>query len=120
MITIETLVVRLGRTSEREVESWIDRAWLRGQEEQGEYRFDAFDEARARLILELRHDLGVEEETLPVVLSLLDQLYAARRQMRLMATALSGCGLESAPETEKLAVRELQSALKDCFSRLGR
>ena len=37
-----------------------------------------------RLILELREDMAVNEEALPVVLSLLDQLYELRRRLREM------------------------------------
>ncbi|NHO32611.1 chaperone modulator CbpM [Acetobacter fallax] len=90
MITIETLAVRLGRISTVEIEGWIEREWLRADGVPGHYVFQEVDEARARLILELRDDLGVEEDAVPVVLSLLDQLYTTRRQMRLLAAALNG------------------------------
>jgi chaperone modulatory protein CbpM len=36
----------------------------------------------------LRHELAVQEETMPLVLSLLDQLYALRGQMRAVARAV--------------------------------
>jgi chaperone modulatory protein CbpM len=38
--------------------------------------------ARARLILEMRDEMEINEDALPVVLLLLDQLYDLRRQMR--------------------------------------
>jgi chaperone modulatory protein CbpM len=38
--------------------------------------------ARARLILEMRDEMQISEDALPVVLLLLDQLYDLRRQMR--------------------------------------
>jgi chaperone modulatory protein CbpM len=41
-----------------------------------------------RLIRELRDELAVNEEALPVVLSLLDQLYALRRRVRAMGVVL--------------------------------
>ncbi len=47
-----------------------------------------FDVERIRLILELRDDMQVNEEALPVVLSLLDQLYAMRRRMRRLRAAM--------------------------------
>ena len=46
------------------------------------------DVARVCLICDLRRDLAVEEETIPLVLSLLDQLYAMRRQMKALQGAL--------------------------------
>ena len=44
--------------------------------------------ARIRLIVELHTALEVEEPTVPLVLSLVDQLYATRRQLRLVLDAL--------------------------------
>lgn len=40
---------------------------------------DEQDLARLRLIAALREDFGVNEEAVPVILHLLDQLYALRR-----------------------------------------
>ncbi|AXY22191.1 hypothetical protein CD178_01413 [Komagataeibacter saccharivorans] len=81
MITLETLCVRIGNVPAADVQGWIDNAWLRPEGVPGHYLFREIDEARARLIVELRDDMGVNAESMPVVLSLLDQLYAARRQM---------------------------------------
>ena len=44
--------------------------------------------ARVRLIQELRDDMQVNEEALPVVLSLLDQLYDLRRRLRELGDAI--------------------------------
>ncbi|WP_419728853.1 chaperone modulator CbpM [Lichenicola sp.] len=88
MITIEMLCVRLQRVSAAELEGWIERAWIRPEGAPGHYLFEPIDEARARLILELRDDLHINEEALPVVLSLLDQVYAARRHMRRVRDAI--------------------------------
>ena len=48
----------------------------------------------------MRQDLGIDEETLPVVLSLVDQLYAARRQMQMLRRAVE----EAAPEDVRQAI----------------
>jgi chaperone modulatory protein CbpM len=50
--------------------------------------FSDLDVARVCLICDLRRDLAVEEETMPLVLSLLDQLYTMRRQMKALHGAL--------------------------------
>ncbi len=55
---------------------------------QGQWRFQDIDVARIRLIVELRDVLEIDEPALPTVLSLLDQLYGLRRQMRQLNTAL--------------------------------
>ena len=88
MITIETLCVRLAHVTPAEVELWVERAWIRPEGAPGHYLFHPIDEARAQLILELREDLHINDEALPLVLSLLDQLYAARRHMRRVRTTL--------------------------------
>lgn len=71
-----------------EIEAWVTaRLVLPARDAQG-YAFAEVDMARIRLIRELRHDLGVEDETLPLVLSLIDQIHALRRQTRLLLEAL--------------------------------
>ncbi|MGI9493979.1 MAG: hypothetical protein ACR2QF_16420, partial [Geminicoccaceae bacterium] len=50
--------------------------------------FSDVDEARIRMICDLRHDLMVEEDTIPLVLSLLDQMYALRHQMNALTSAI--------------------------------
>ena len=50
-------------------------------ESDGDFFFDDTDVARVRLIAELRNDLGVNEDAIPVVLRLLDQVYSLRRAL---------------------------------------
>ena len=88
MITIETLCVRLRRVTPAEVEGWIARSWVKPEGAPGHYLFHPIDEARVRLIVELRDELAINDDALPVVLSLLDQVYAARRHMRRVRDAL--------------------------------
>lgn len=45
---------------------------------QAEMLFDDEDIARINLICELRNDLGVNDEAVPIILSLLDQLHHLR------------------------------------------
>ncbi len=62
--------------------AFLREDWVRPSTPHGEPAFSDADVARIRLILDLRTTLDVEEETLPIILSLLDQLYATRRQLR--------------------------------------
>ncbi|MBB2203754.1 chaperone modulator CbpM [Gluconacetobacter takamatsuzukensis] len=105
MITIEALCLRVGNVSVVDVQHWIDSAWLRPEGEPGAYVFQDIDVARARLIAELTGELGIGEDGMPVVLSLLDQLYDARRQMLRLRAAL-----------ERPQAAELRTSL---FSLLG-
>lgn len=89
-LTLTELVVRLERVERVEVQSWVEHGWLRPAHD-ADSREDVFAEvdlARAQLICELKHDLGVEEATLPLVLDLLDQLYAVRRRMSRLTEAV--------------------------------
>ena len=88
MITIEALSVTIAGLSPGDVERWIAQDWLRPDGEPGHWQFREIDVARIRLIHELRHEIGVEEGGLPVVLSLMDQLYDSRRQLRRLREAL--------------------------------
>lgn len=100
MITIDMLCRGVGGLQAGEVERWIGNDWLRAEGSPGQYRFEEIDVARVHLIAELRGGLGIDDETLPVVLSLLDQLYAARRQMHRLRRAVE----ESAPDDVRQAI----------------
>ena len=63
------------------VELWIEAGWLLPQQE-GESRLSDVDLARAQLIHDLKHGLGVNDEGIPLILDLIDQLHGVRRVMR--------------------------------------
>lgn len=64
-----------------ELTAWIEQHWVLPLEVDGDLVFDDSDVARVRLIAELRNDLGVNEDAIPVVLRLLDQVYGLRRAL---------------------------------------
>ncbi len=88
MITLQTVCASIPGLTEAELRRWLDQDWIRPDRLGGEPSFRDIDMARARLIAELHLALEVEEPTVPLVLSLLDQLYATRRQLRLVLDAL--------------------------------
>jgi len=88
MISIEILVTQLSPLQRQDIERWISNEWVRPDRGDGGYVFRDIDVARVRLIQELRDEMQVNEEALPVVLSLLDQLYDQRRRMRELCDAL--------------------------------
>ena len=63
------------------IEVWIEAGWLRPLQN-GESRLSEIDVARARLIHNLKYDLGVNDEGIPLILDLIDQLHGLRRAMR--------------------------------------
>jgi chaperone modulatory protein CbpM len=82
MITIEILCARFPALTQDDLWHWIEEGHVRPDKVAGAPEFAEIDVERVRLILELRDQLEVNEAALPVVLSLLDQLYALRRRLR--------------------------------------
>ncbi len=99
MRTLAEVVVMLGRVDRVELRRWIELGWVVPERRDSELVFSEMDVARVRLICDLRYDLAVEEETIPLVLSLLDQLYTLRRQMRALTSAI-----ERQPEEIRRAI----------------
>ena len=80
LVSFEKVVSEI-EMDEAELAAWIKQGWVLPVEEKGRFLFDEADVARVRLIAELRRDLGVNDEAVPVVLRLLDQVYALRKAL---------------------------------------
>jgi chaperone modulatory protein CbpM len=61
---------------------WIKEEWLIPQRDASGEKFTEADIARARLIKDLREDIRVNDEGIPVVLNLIDQIHGLRRTLR--------------------------------------
>jgi chaperone modulatory protein CbpM len=85
VIAIEMVLQEIRGLDRRELEAFVAEGWVRPEDGQ----FDDIDVARVRLIVELRKEMAVEEETIPLVLSLLDSLYDARRRLRHLIDAVT-------------------------------
>jgi chaperone modulatory protein CbpM len=89
MRTLSEVVTLVGRIDRVELTQWIELGWVAPDRPAGaEPAFSDLDVARVCLICDLRHDLAVEEETMSLVLSLLDQVYALRRQLAALTGAI--------------------------------
>jgi len=89
MITITTVCATVPGLTEADLWHFVEAEWVRPARQDDKPIFSEADLARIRLIQDLRTTLEVEEPTLPLVLSLLDQLYATRRQLRLLLETAS-------------------------------
>jgi chaperone modulatory protein CbpM len=69
------------------LEAFIAAGWLAPRERDAAREFVDIDVARAWLILDLRK-LGINDEGIPVVLDLIDQVHGLRRVMRALLAAL--------------------------------
>jgi chaperone modulatory protein CbpM len=89
MITIETLIVTIDGLTRADIEHWIAEDWLRPTASQGAWNFQDIDVARLHLILDLHREFHLDDNAIPMVLNLLDQLYDARRHLRRLSHAIS-------------------------------
>jgi chaperone modulatory protein CbpM len=89
MIRIDAVVARFPDLAPEELSDWIARGWVRpeGAAEAG-WSFTEIDVARVRLIRDLRRGMAIDEDAVPVVLSLLDQVYDMRRTLKAVLRAI--------------------------------
>ncbi len=64
------------------LEVWICEQWLIPDETAGEPAFSEIDLARAKLIRDLKQDMGVNDEGIGIILDLLDQVHSLRQAMK--------------------------------------
>jgi len=89
VIPLQAVTARFPEVAPDELALWVERRWVRAERDaDGVWRLTEMDVARVRLLVELRVTLEVTEELVPVVLSLIDQLYDARRTVRALLVAL--------------------------------
>ena len=89
------------------LEAWIEAGWLLPRESGEAGPFSEIDLARAQLIRDLG-ELGVNDEGIPIVLDLIDQLHGLRRTLR---DLLSSIGTQ--PEAAR---RRIVSDIRDAHS----
>ena len=87
------------------VQVFVKQGWVRPESRGERVIYTDIDVARMRLICQLTDELSIDEEAVPMVLSLVDQVYGLRRELRNLARAV-----EDQPE----AVRsEITAAFKE-------
>jgi chaperone modulatory protein CbpM len=77
MFTEDELCVLL-RIEPASLRLWLDEGWLAPCSQEAGVLLSEMDLARAQLIRDLRDDIGVNNEGIGVILSLLDQLHGTR------------------------------------------
>ncbi|MGQ0662928.1 MAG: chaperone modulator CbpM [Pseudomonadota bacterium] len=87
MKALSEVVVAFGLEAD-ELVLWVERKWVLPLAADGEPLFSAADLARVGMIVELKRELGINDEAMPVVLGLLDQIYGLRRQVRQLIATL--------------------------------
>ncbi|MEM5492038.1 hypothetical protein [Hoeflea sp. AS16] len=88
MRNLEEVISLVPELHREDLDRWIRDALVEAAEEAGKATFSESQFARVRLICTLRYDMDVEEETLPVVLDLLDQLHDTRARLHKLSQAV--------------------------------
>lgn len=73
-----------------ELELWMQQDWLSPRTVDERRHFRNADLARARLILDLTNNLGINEAGVDIILGLVDQLHGLRGAMRDITLAVKG------------------------------
>ena len=87
MLTERDIVARVQHVTVTRLRVWVRQGWIRpaAKEAQG---FSEADMARAALIRDLEDKLGFDEDQVPVLLNLIDQIHGLRAELKTMLDAL--------------------------------
>lgn len=87
-LTEREVVAAVDSLSLRRLRLWVREGWIVPSAGERGPLFDEVDMARIRLVCQLKDDLAIPHDTLPVVLSLMDQVHGLRRELRALARAV--------------------------------
>ena len=91
MLRFEAATAMFPDLDAAELTLWIERRWVQPELKEGEgWVFHEIDIARLRLVYDLRRGFATPEETMPLVLSLLDQVYELRCELKTVRQAIEG------------------------------
>lgn len=79
-MTLREVVART-EIAEAEIVAWVEQEWVLPERSGQTWLFDDADVARVSLIHDLRHDMAINDEAVPLVLRLLDQVYSLREAL---------------------------------------
>jgi chaperone modulatory protein CbpM len=103
MIAFEALIARFPGLDRIELTHWVENRWVLPERRGRRLLFREVDVARVELILEIRREWTLDDEAMPLVLGLLDQVYELRRQLRRLCDAVAA----QTPETRSAIERML-------------
>ncbi len=89
MIREDDLIAQFTRLERRVLLIWIEDGVIAPHRDETGYLFDRIDQARVALACDLHYRMGLEHASLPVILSLIDQLHDVRHHLRALTRAVS-------------------------------
>jgi chaperone modulatory protein CbpM len=88
MMRAHELVAEIAALDPVDLDVWVREALIRPEPDADGPLFSERECARVRLLCTLRYELEVEVDSLPLILSLLDQLYETRGQLAALSAAV--------------------------------
>ena len=88
MMRIASVLAMFADLREPELTVWIERGWVVPESADSGWVFQDIDIARVRLIHDLRRRMDVNDDAIPLILSLLDQIHDLRGQLRAVLQAV--------------------------------
>lgn len=88
MKNLQEVIALIPELHREDLDRWMRDALVEAAEKAETPIFNETQFARVRLICTLRYDMDVEEETLPVVLDLIDQLHDTRQRLHTLSQAV--------------------------------
>ena len=89
MMREDELIAAISSLQRSDLEDWIREDLVEPRQEAGTLLFTDMEYARIRLICTLHYELEIDAGTLPVVLSLVDQLYDTRQRLLSLTAAVA-------------------------------
>lgn len=84
----DEVVATVTRLTRRQLVHFVEVEFVKPRQAEGGYVFRRIDIARLELLCDLTEDLDLDETALGVVISLIDQLHAARQDLRTLGRAI--------------------------------
>lgn len=108
MIRETELIAQFTYLERQVLVTWIEEGVIAPHRDEQGYLFDQIDESRVALCCDLHYRMGLEHASLPVILSLIDQLHDARHHLRKLTRAVA-----DQPETVQQEItRRLAEAIE--------
>lgn len=99
MLSEDRLVETITDLALRDLSAWVESGWVQPERRDGRRYYREIDIARVHLIREIRQDMNVQFEDIPLVLSLIDQIHGLRSQLKKLASAV-----DAQPDTVKKGI----------------
>lgn len=102
MLTRTEVLARVTGLTATRLDAWVAETWVRPLRAEAGLAFDDTDLARLHLIHDLTESLGVNDEAIPIILSLIDEVQALRACLRALDRAVAA---HDDPTADAIAAR---------------